>query len=93
MNDAEPISPRTINSISFICSFGYSVKGFRKGKKNRMNDVYTLKDHNGDVVRLFDIARRDFYNYIKKHHKNVSRCESEPDLNSTIDYDLYYLGA
>ena len=43
MKDIELISPKSVHSVSFVCSFGYKITGVVK-KADRMNDRYTLKN-------------------------------------------------
>lgn len=82
MIEVEPIS-RTIDSVSFVCSFGYSIKDVIK-REHRMHDLYTLVD---DTGREHVVIRKNFFKFVNDRHGYITRGETY--LNACVSYDLF----
>lgn len=85
-DEIETISWKTAKNISFICSFGYKVLYYTRGK-NRKFDRYFLR--NLDTGEKVDVLRKDFYSFCKKKFGNL-RMGEPPMLNPTaLEYDRF----
>ena len=89
MKDIELISPKSVHSISFVCSFGYKITGVVR-KADRMNDRYTLK--NLDTWREHAIMRKNFFSFIKRTHGGVEFTERKSRLDPIRDMYSKYKG-
>ena len=82
MIEVEPIS-RTIDSVSFVCSFGYSIKE-KIPREERRNDLYILQYDDG---KEFPVMRKEFFNFVARRHGYITRGETY--LNACVSYDLF----
>jgi len=74
--------------VSFVCSFGYSIKGVYMGK-DRLNDIFDFR--NIDTHEMCrGILRRDFFKFIKDRHGGVVK--GVRNTNACKEYDLFCFG-
>lgn len=83
--EVEIISPLTSHNVSFVCCFGYTI--FKRiEKKNKLDDLFWFKYENGD---MFEVRRRNFFNFVDERHGNVKLTHRVPEFNPLYYYAMF----